>query len=189
VRRSERPHDPVTFFIGTLVALTHFPATLSRLFSRDLLKLRACGERGLDGKLTDSSHCVDMPDKPDMPRPEDVLIEALMQAAAHTAHAVYEFDEFRLEIAEGRLLRRGERVPMAPKEFETLRVLVEHHGRLVSKQMLLEHVWPGTYVGDDTIAQRVSLVRKALGEETSASKYIETVPKRGYRFIACVRML
>jgi DNA-binding winged helix-turn-helix (wHTH) protein len=124
-----------------------------------------------------------------MPRPEDVLIEALMQAAGHAAHAVYEFDDFRLEVAEHRLLHRGQPVPLAPKEFETLRLLVEHHGRLVSKQTLLDHVWQGTYVGDDTIAQRISLVRKALGEETSASKYIETVPKRGYRFIAGVREL
>jgi DNA-binding winged helix-turn-helix (wHTH) protein len=130
-----------------------------------------------------------MTNKPEVPKPEDVLIEALVQAAGRTAQAVYEFDCFRLEIAEQRLLRNGNQVPLPPKEFETLRLLVERHGQLVSKQMLLDRVWAGTFVGDDTIAQRISLVRKALGEDTASSKYIETVPKRGYRFIGHVRVL
>jgi DNA-binding winged helix-turn-helix (wHTH) protein len=130
-----------------------------------------------------------MTDKPEVPRPEDVLIEALVQAAGRATQAVYEFDCFRLEVAEHRLLRDGTPVPLAPKEFETLRLLVERHGQLVSKQALLDHVWAGTFVGDDTIAQRISLVRKALGEDTASSKYIETVPKRGYRFIGHVRVL
>ena len=59
----------------------------------------------------------------------------------------------------------------------------------MSKQALLDHVWAGTFVGDDTIAQRISVLRKALGEGTSASRFIETVPKRGYRFVAEVRVL
>jgi DNA-binding winged helix-turn-helix (wHTH) protein len=130
-----------------------------------------------------------MTDKPELPRPEDVLIEALMQAADRATQAVYEFDDFRLEVAQHRLLRDGTPVPLAPKEFETLRILVERHGQLVSKQALLDRVWAGTFVGDDTIAQRISLVRKALGENTASSKYIETVPKRGYRFIGHVRVL
>ena len=130
-----------------------------------------------------------MTNKPEVPKPEDVLIEALVQAAGRTAQAVYEFDCFRLEIGEQRLLRDGNQVPLPPKEFETLRLLVERHGQLVSKQMLLDRVWAGTFVGDDTIAQRISLVRKALGEDTASSKYIETVPKRGYRFIGQVRVL
>jgi DNA-binding winged helix-turn-helix (wHTH) protein len=128
-----------------------------------------------------------MTDKPEVPRPEDVLIEALVQAAGRSTHPVYEFDCFRLEIAEQRLLRDGAPVPLPPKEFETLRLLVEQSGRLVSKQVLLDHVWAGTFVSDDTIAQRISVLRKALGEE--ASRFIETVPKRGYRFVAQVRVL
>ncbi len=130
-----------------------------------------------------------MTDKPDVPRPEDVLIEALMQAAGRSTHPVYEFDRFRLEVAEQRLLRDGAPVPLPPKEFETLRLLVEQSGRLVSKQALLDHVWPGTFVSDDTIAQRISVLRKALGEDTSTSRFIETVPKRGYRFVAQVRVV
>ena len=130
-----------------------------------------------------------MTDNPKAPRPEDVLIEALMQAAGGTTGPVYEFEAFRLEIGEQRLLRDGVPVPLAPKEFETLRLLVERHGQLVSKQTLLDRVWAGTFVGDDTIAQRISLIRKALGGDPAGSKYIETVPKRGYRFVAPVRVV
>jgi DNA-binding winged helix-turn-helix (wHTH) protein len=130
-----------------------------------------------------------MTDNPRTPRPEDVLIEALMQAAGSTSAPVYEFDGYRLEIGEQRLLRNGAPVPLPPKEFETLRLLVERHGQLVSKQTLLDRVWAGTFVGDDTIAQRISLIRKALGGDPAGSKYIETVPKRGYRFVAAVRVV
>ena len=122
-------------------------------------------------------------------RPEDVLIEALMQAARATTDPIYEFDAFRLEVGEQRLLRDGLPVPLPPKEFETLRVLVERHGQLVSKQTLLDLVWAGTFVGDDTIAQRISLIRKALGGDPAGSHYIETVPKRGYRFVGQVRIV
>ena len=130
-----------------------------------------------------------MTDKPGVSRPEDVMIEALVQAAGRSTHPVYEFDRFRLEIAEQRLLREGETVALPPKEFDTLRLLVEQSGRLVSRQELLDHVWAGTFVSNQTIAQRISVLRKALGEGTSASRFIETVPKRGYRFVAPVRVL
>jgi DNA-binding winged helix-turn-helix (wHTH) protein len=120
-------------------------------------------------------------------RPEDVLIEALLQATRTTAQAVYVFDEYRLDIADGRLLRENVPVPLAPKEFRMLQLLVEHHRRLVTKQELLELVWGDKFVSDDTIAQRMSCLRKALGD-SAASKYIETVPKRGYRFIGNVRI-
>lgn len=122
------------------------------------------------------------------PRPEDVLIEALVQAAGRSIQPVYEFESFRLEVGEGRLLRNGVPVPLPPKEFDTLRLLVERHGQLVSKQTLLDRVWAGTFVGDDTIAQRISLIRKALGGDPAGATYIETVPKRGYRFVATVRL-
>ena len=122
-------------------------------------------------------------------RPEDVLIEALLQATGKSSGAVYEFDTFRLDVADGRLLREGQAVSLAPKEFETLRLLVERHGRLVTKQDLLDRVWAGTFVGDDTIAQRISVLRKALGDTGATAKYIETVQKRGYRFVAEVRVV
>jgi DNA-binding winged helix-turn-helix (wHTH) protein len=122
-------------------------------------------------------------------RPEDVLIDAVMEASGMGTDAAYEFDVFRLEIDEQRLLRNGSVVHLAPKEFETLRLLIAHHGRLVSKQMLLDHVWTGTFVGDDAITQRICVLRKALGEHPERARFIETVPKRGYRFVAPVRAL
>ena len=130
-----------------------------------------------------------MTDHPRAPRPEDVLIEALMQAAGTSRDPIYQFDAFRLDVGEQRLLRDGVPVPLPPKEFETLRVLVERPGQLVSKQTLLDLVWAGTFVGDDTIAQRISLIRKALGGDPEGSKYIETVPKRGYRFVGRVQIV
>jgi DNA-binding winged helix-turn-helix (wHTH) protein len=130
-----------------------------------------------------------MGDDPRARRPEDVLIEAIVDVTGHSTEAIYEFEGFRLEVGEGRLLNNGVRVPLAPKEFDTLRLLVERHGQLVSKQALLDRVWAGTFVGDETIAQRISLLRKALGDNCAPPKYIETVPKRGYRFVAEVREL
>ena len=106
--------------------------------------------------------------------PEDVLIDALVEASGQRADAAYEFGEFSLEIDERRLLRNGLLVHLAPKEFDTLRLLVEHHGRLVSKQMLLDHVWTGTFVGDDAITQRICVLRRALGEQSGRARFIET---------------
>lgn len=118
-----------------------------------------------------------------VPNPEDVLIEALLEARARTGGAIYEFGCFRLEAAEQRLLRDGVPVPLAPREFDTLKLLVERHGRLVTKQELLDRVWGGTFVGQETIAQRISCLRKVLTRDATHD-YIETVPKRGYRFVA-----
>jgi DNA-binding winged helix-turn-helix (wHTH) protein len=131
-----------------------------------------------------------MPDSPDPQRhlqPEDLLIEQLLEARGGQRREVaYEFGPFRLEPAEHRLLRNGAPVPLAPREFEALRLLVARHGHLVTKATLLETVWRGTFVGDNTIAQRMSVLRRALGE-APAGRFIETVPKRGYRFVAPVR--
>jgi DNA-binding winged helix-turn-helix (wHTH) protein len=127
-----------------------------------------------------------MTDKVDR-RPEDVLIEALVEAAGRASATSYEFDAYGLDIADHRLVHNGSPVYLRPKEFETLRLLVEHHGQLVSKQMMLDRVWSGTFVGDDTITQPISLVRRALGDDAGHVRFIETVPRRGYRFIAPVR--
>jgi len=118
-------------------------------------------------------------------RPEDVLIEALLEAVGARAHASYCFGEYRLDVADQQLFRRDKAVPLPPKEFRLLQLLVEHHGHLVTKQQVLDVVWPDTFVTDDTIAQRVSCLRKALGGD--APRLIETVAKRGYRFVADVR--
>lgn len=105
------------------------------------------------------------------------------------ARALYEFGPFRLDPAENRLWRDGVPVALTPKAFETLLALVSRAGRLVDKAELLREVWPDTVVEESSLSQHVYLVRKALGEERGESCSIETVPKRGYRFVAPVRVL
>jgi adenylate cyclase len=97
---------------------------------------------------------------------------------------VYEFGPFRLELKEHRLVREGHPVPLTGKAFDTLRVLVERHGMLVSKRELMNAVWPQTTVEENNLDRNISMVRKALGEKATGPQYIETVPRVGYRFVA-----
>jgi DNA-binding winged helix-turn-helix (wHTH) protein/TolB-like protein len=96
----------------------------------------------------------------------------------------YEFGRFRLNVAERVLLREGELVPLTPKVFDILLVLVESSGQVVSKDDLMKRVWPNTYVEEGNLTQNISLLRKALGETPGGVQFIETVPRRGYRFVA-----
>jgi Tol biopolymer transport system component/DNA-binding winged helix-turn-helix (wHTH) protein len=98
----------------------------------------------------------------------------------------YEFGPFRLDLSEHVLLRDGRPVPLTPKVFEVLCVLVQSSGHLIEKERLLKEVWPDSYVEEGALNRSVSVLRKALGEGSAAQKYIETVPKRGYRFVAPV---
>jgi TolB-like protein/DNA-binding winged helix-turn-helix (wHTH) protein/Tfp pilus assembly protein PilF len=100
----------------------------------------------------------------------------------------YEFPPFRLDPAEGVLLRDGKMVPLTPKAFRVLQVMVEHHGHIVNKEDLLKQVWPDTFVEEGNLAFNISLLRKALGDMPNAASYIETIPKRGYRFSAPVEV-
>lgn len=97
-----------------------------------------------------------------------------------------EFGKFSLNLVEQQLLRNGQPVPLTPRMFDLLRVLVENAGHLVDKDRLLKEVWAGTIVEESNLTRGISVLRKALGE-TAAERYIETVPKRGYRFVAAVR--
>ncbi len=94
----------------------------------------------------------------------------------------YEFDPFVLDVSERVLMRRGEPVHLTPKEFETLLALVRGAGRVMSKEELLKEIWSDTFVGEATLAQNVFTLRKALGEAEGGRPFIETVPRRGYRF-------
>ncbi len=98
----------------------------------------------------------------------------------------YQFGPFRLNLSEHTLLRDGQPVPITPKIFDVLGVLVRHSGHLVDKETLLREVWPGSFVEEGALNRSVSVLRKALGDSSSGQKYIETVPKRGYRFVAPV---
>jgi DNA-binding winged helix-turn-helix (wHTH) protein/TolB-like protein/tetratricopeptide (TPR) repeat protein len=105
------------------------------------------------------------------------------------AQPLYEFGPFQLDPTERRLLQRGRPVPLTPKAFQTLLVLVENEGHVVEKEELLRRIWPDTFVEEATLAQNVFTLRKQLGDDRSEAIYIETVPKRGYRFRAPVRCL
>src|SRR5260370_575358 len=100
---------------------------------------------------------------------------------------VYEFGPFRLDKADGLLYHGDEQVLLAPKAFDTLSVLVENGGRLVCKDHLMSYVWRDSFVDDTNLTQNISIVRKALGQQSDGRPYIETISKRGYRFIAKVR--
>ncbi|HEY5445699.1 MAG TPA: winged helix-turn-helix domain-containing protein, partial [Pyrinomonadaceae bacterium] len=96
----------------------------------------------------------------------------------------YDFGRFRLNTAERILLREGEPVPLTPKVFDILITLVENRGQVVGKDDLMKKVWPTTFVEEGNLTQNVSLLRKALGESAGGAQFIETVPRRGYRFVA-----
>ena len=100
---------------------------------------------------------------------------------------LYEFGPFRLDVENHLLLRKGEVVPLPPKAFDLLLVLVEESGRVLPKDELMSRVWPDSYVEETNLAQHISALRKVLGEREQGGQYIETVPKRGYRFVAQVR--
>src|SRR5262245_18042636 len=100
--------------------------------------------------------------------------------------AAYRFGAFQLDTRERRLSRGCDVIPLRLKVFDTLRVLVENAGRLVTKQELLDTVWPETAVEENNLNHNVSVLRKALGERATGQQYIETVPRVGYRFAAPV---
>jgi Tol biopolymer transport system component/DNA-binding winged helix-turn-helix (wHTH) protein len=100
---------------------------------------------------------------------------------------VYEFGEFRLDPLKRQLSRVGEVVPLYSKAFDLLLVLVQSGGRDLSKDELLEEVWPGQILEESNLSVNISAVRRALGESAAQAKYIVTVPGVGYRFVARVR--
>ena len=99
----------------------------------------------------------------------------------------YDFGAFRLDPVEHTLLSAGTRVPLTPKAFETLLALVENAGHVLEKDDLLKRVWPDTFVEEGTLARNISTLRKAMGDDPEGKTYIETIPRRGYSFVAPVR--
>lgn len=103
------------------------------------------------------------------------------------ARHLYEFGDFQLDPAERLLLRGGQAVPLKAKVFDMLVLLVQNSNRLLEKEWLLEQLWPESFVEEVNLNVNISALRKALGETPSAPRFIETVPKRGYRFVAEVK--
>jgi DNA-binding winged helix-turn-helix (wHTH) protein/TolB-like protein/Flp pilus assembly protein TadD len=97
---------------------------------------------------------------------------------------LYEFGDFRLNVSERLLQKQGIDVPLPSKVFDILLVLVQNHGHVVDKERLMNEVWPDTFVEENNLKVYISGLRKALGETPEGRKYIDTLPKRGYRFAA-----
>jgi DNA-binding winged helix-turn-helix (wHTH) protein/tetratricopeptide (TPR) repeat protein len=105
------------------------------------------------------------------------------------AEFFYEFGPFRIDPAQRLLLREGRVVALTPKLFDTLLVLIENCGQVLEKDELMEKLWPDSFVEEGSLTQNVSLLRKLLGERHGEESYIETLPRRGYRFVADVRQV
>jgi pimeloyl-ACP methyl ester carboxylesterase/DNA-binding winged helix-turn-helix (wHTH) protein len=102
---------------------------------------------------------------------------------------ILSFGDFRLDPGSGHLYRHDEPVALAPKAFALLQCLANQAGRLVSKPDLLAAVWPGVFVGDAVLKSTIRELRKALGDDSSEPRFIETLHRRGYRFMAPVTVL
>jgi DNA-binding winged helix-turn-helix (wHTH) protein/TolB-like protein/Flp pilus assembly protein TadD len=98
----------------------------------------------------------------------------------------YRFGPFLLDPSEGKLLRDGQVITLTPKAFEALVLLVQRQGRLIVKEELISLLWPDTFVEEANLAHHIWRLRKALDDTKDDARYIETVPKRGYRFVARV---
>jgi DNA-binding winged helix-turn-helix (wHTH) protein len=94
------------------------------------------------------------------------------------SHTIY-FGEFCVDLSKHVLYKKHERIKLAPKEFDTLRVLAENSGHLVTKEQIIHEVWRDTFIGDTSLTRNISVLRKIIGPDV-----IETVPKRGYLFTA-----
>ncbi len=99
---------------------------------------------------------------------------------------LYKFGPFELHPAQGILLREGRIVQLTPKAVDLLLALVESGGRVVSKEDLLQRVWPDSFVEEANLSHNIYKLREALGDSTEGEQYIETLPRRGYRFVAAV---
>jgi DNA-binding winged helix-turn-helix (wHTH) protein len=100
------------------------------------------------------------------------------------AREYYEFGPFRVDAAERVLLHDGEVVPLTPKVFDTLLVLVENSGHTLTKSEMMNLVWPDATVEESNLTTNISVLRKAMGERSDRHQYIETIPWQGYRFVA-----
>ena len=101
----------------------------------------------------------------------------------------YEFGPFRLDPVKRRLMREGEVVPLTPKAFDTLFVLVQESGKTIEKDDLMNRVWPDAVVEENNLNQNITALRRSLGDSRRNSSYIATIPGLGYRFVAEVRKL
>jgi DNA-binding winged helix-turn-helix (wHTH) protein/Tol biopolymer transport system component len=110
-------------------------------------------------------------------------VETITDAPATPAVDEYRFGPFRMDVASMQLWKDDTAVPLPPKAFDTLRVLIANRHRLVAKDELLSTVWPNTFVSEESVHQNITSLRRALGDDASQPTYIATVARRGYRFV------
>jgi len=106
-----------------------------------------------------------------------------------TKRRIFEFDDFRVDTGQFVLSRGGRTRPISPTVFRVLLILLEHAGQAVAKEELMKYVWPDSFVEEGNLNRNVSTLRRALEEKPSDHRYIETIPKTGYRFVAPVRSI
>src|SRR5678809_1305856 len=107
----------------------------------------------------------------------------------HNNNLSYEFGPYQFDLSKRELKRAGETVTLTRKATEILILLLANAGHVVEKEELLREVWPNTFVEEANLAQHVFALRKALGDERAVPRYIETVTRRGYRFLGTVRVV
>ena len=106
---------------------------------------------------------------------------------SNDARQLYDFGEFRLDVSERLLSCRGVGIPLTPKAIGLLLALVDQPGRVLDKETLLRTVWPDSFVEENNLADNIFKLRRVLGDGKNGRTFIETVPKRGYRFVAEIR--
>src|SRR2546423_6046856 len=110
-----------------------------------------------------------------------------MQALNGSDKVIYRFEAFELDPMRRLLSKQGQAIPLTPKVFDTLLALVGQHGRVMSKDELMQAVWPDTIVEETNLAHNISTLRKLLGQKAGDNRFIVTAPGRGYQFVAEVR--
>src|SRR5918995_1872435 len=116
-----------------------------------------------------------MPESPEIPAPDP---------AAGGAPAVVRLGAFTLDLPGRKLLRNGVPVPLSARAVDVLCYLIAHPGRIVDKDEIIAAVWRDVAVTDDSLVHAISVIRRTLGDDAAHASYIETIPRRGYRFIA-----
>ncbi len=114
--------------------------------------------------------------------------EAKAGRPMHAKTLIYEFGGFRLDPSQRSLLREGEAIALTPKAFDALLFLVQNAGRVLEKDTLMKALWPESFVEEGNLTQNISILRKTLGDDQYGNRYIETIPKTGYQFVAPVKV-
>src|SRR5512143_638812 len=117
----------------------------------------------------------------------NALPPANTPSAATSDAIVYAFGEFTLDVESRTLRRDSDNVQLPSRAFDALVYLVEHRDRLVQKNELVDAVWHDVVVTDDSLIHAISVLRRALADDANKPRYVQTLPRRGYRFVAAVR--